>query len=208
MEILEFVRHNVSRLSPNLDKSLVQYAEDNNVEAVEILANLGADISFRHKNFTSLHWAAYWDSPEMVKFLLDHGSDIEEVTRDNEGTALHVAAEEANSNAMKVLLQRGANVNARDKEGSTPLHEAANKGYMKGAQLLIAYGADVKAVRDGQTPAECAKKNGHPLVSNWLMQIESGAVHVPDETERKYKIRQFLKKLLEPDVSTIAMYTS
>ena len=46
---------------------------------------------------------------------------------------------------VQVLLDKGANVNAKDDEGFTPLHQAAEWGHIEIVELLIASGAYVNA---------------------------------------------------------------
>ena len=58
---------------------------------------------------------------------------------------LHKACQEGNIKAVKQFLAEGADVNARGKEGYTPLHDAAEYGHKEIAELLIAKGADVNA---------------------------------------------------------------
>jgi len=60
--------------------------------------------------------------------------------------------------AMKFLVEEmGADVNARDNDGYTPLHHAAARGDNEMILYLISKGADVKAVaRSGQTVADMA----------------------------------------------------
>ena len=212
MAILEFVKRHVGILSLNFNRSLIEFTIGNDIDAVEIFLNLGADISTRDgrdEDYTPLHWAVYEDNVDMVKFLLDHDANIEEITNDNGSTALHLAAHKGYQLPMKVLLENGANVNAKDKSGKTPLHEAASSGNKAEAQLLIQYGADVKAVSENQTPADYARSNGHYDVARWLMEVQTGVKQgensdISVEPENKSKITQFLKRLLQPDVSITA----
>jgi len=63
-------------------------------------------------------------------------------------TALHQAAWDGRSSAVKRLLVKGEDVNCRDKSGQTPLHFAAIKGDKETVKVLIAYGANVNARDD------------------------------------------------------------
>ncbi len=60
--------------------------------------------------------------------------------------------------AVKFLVEElGADVNARDHNGYTPLHHAASRGDNELIQYLVSKGADVKAVsRSGQTTVDMA----------------------------------------------------
>ncbi len=55
------------------------------------------------------------------------------------------AAIDGNIEAVKLLIANGADVNARDKDGETPLHKTSSRGEKEIIELLIAKGADVNA---------------------------------------------------------------
>ena len=64
-----------------------------------------------------------------------------------------------------MLIASGADVNLRDWEEFTPLHNAAYNGHVGVAEILIDAGADAEATSyDGQTPYTCAVKKGHKAV--------------------------------------------
>ena len=60
-------------------------------------------------------------------------------------TSINKAAKEGNIDAVKQHLDAGVDVNAKDDEGQTPLHLAAEYGQKEVAVILITNGADVNA---------------------------------------------------------------
>jgi hypothetical protein len=103
-----------------------------------------------------LFHAAESGKPEMVREILLYHPDLE--MRNQEGkTALFAAGESrygdeegARVECVRLLADAGANVNARDGDGNTPLHEASLTDVEK---ELLERGADVNARnKDGETP--------------------------------------------------------
>lgn len=58
-------------------------------------------------------------------------------------TPLHEATKHKRIDAMRLLLEHGAEVDAKNKKKYTPLIEAVKRNYIDGAELLLSYGADV-----------------------------------------------------------------
>ncbi|MGO4259585.1 ankyrin repeat domain-containing protein [Lysobacter sp. TAB13] len=80
----------------------------------------------------------------MVGFLIDRRVDLDRPDRRNM-TALHYAALHKHLDAAKALIDAGALIDARDRNGSTPLAFAISDrkpGYQEMAELLAANGAD------------------------------------------------------------------
>lgn len=88
-------------------------------------------------------------------------------------TPLHNAAYRGDINAVKTLIEQGADVNARAGQVA-PLHTAASEGHANVVALLIEKGADVNAKsRWGYTPLMLAAMYGHADVAKFL--IDRGA---------------------------------
>ena len=75
---------------------------------------------------------------------------------------------------VKELIQAGADIEGRDKDGETPLIWASSYGHLEIVQELIQAGADVNAKdNDACTPLIWASSRGHLAVVQEL--IKSGA---------------------------------
>ncbi|QOJ78899.1 ankyrin repeat domain-containing protein [Infirmifilum lucidum] len=82
------------------------------------------------------------------------------------------AAARGDYGKVKELLDRGADVNTRDKYGWTPLHYAADGGHLEVARLLLDRGADVNTRdNDGRTPLDLARAMGHKEVVELLESV-------------------------------------
>jgi hypothetical protein len=79
------------------------------------------------------------------------------VDADTRGFYLTDDVQQRSIESLKLLLQAGGDINAKDARGLTPLHEAARWGWNDVVQFLVANGADVNAKDSrGNTPVESA----------------------------------------------------
>lgn len=130
-------------------------------------------LEFQSKSL--LHIAARRGKVEHLKRLLDIGSDPNELSRDtNQVTPLMLAVARSTTAFTELLLNKGADVNAKDKHEMSPLHYAAVNGRSKTILLLIEAGCGVSDVNDrGMTSLHFAAQNGHTKTVAIL--IEHGA---------------------------------
>ena len=75
--------------------------------------------------------------PKKVAELLKAGADIHAMDEDSL-TALHIAVIENHLETVKILLEAGAGVNAKDWDGRTPQIYAKQEGYNRVASFLKA----------------------------------------------------------------------
>jgi hypothetical protein len=121
-----------------------------------------------------LMYAAESGNPELVREILRYHPDLEARDRDGK-TAVFSASEyrydvddAARAECVRLLAQAGANVNARDSKGNTPLHET----FLNNVEIeLLKLGANVNARNnDGETPIFTTVDN-----TAILLFIEHGA---------------------------------
>lgn len=141
-------------------------------EIVEALFKAGADIQAQDKEGdTPFYYALDWDGhPDSIRMFLDRGIPIN--GRHKGLTWLMWAAKAGNVEAVKVLLERGADIHATDPEGNTALHHTilwtGPDPYRARVhpilELLLAKGANPAARnRAGATPLALAEEDASKL---------------------------------------------
>jgi len=112
---------------------------------------------------TALHFACFFGHPEVARLLVERGSDLRAVAEKfGNVQPLHSAVAGRSLATIELLLQNGADVNAKQQQGHTALHSAAHHGDVRLAKMLLQYGANpLQKLDDGQTPIDMAQKAGH-----------------------------------------------
>ncbi len=77
---------------------------------------------------TALHAAMFQKNMEVIKLLIEYGSDVNVQGLKNGYTPLHDAVWANNLEAVKILLKHGAKVDVKGKDGLTPYTKAKQEG--------------------------------------------------------------------------------
>ncbi|NWZ09893.1 ANFY1 protein, partial [Agelaius phoeniceus] len=148
---------------------------------------------------TLLHRAIDENSEQIACFLIRSGCDVnsprkpgpngegEEEAHDGQ-TPLHLAACWGLEEVIQCLLEFGANVNAQDAEGRTPIHVAISNQHNVIIQLMISH-PDIKLnVRDrqGMTPFACAMTYKNNKAAEAILKREPGAAEQVDNKGRNF----------------------
>jgi uncharacterized protein len=98
------------------------------VTALMIASGFGGQVRFAEYN---PHSGTEREAAECVQLALDRGADVNEAN-DAGQTALHVAAAQRGEEFIRFLVARGARLDAKDKQGRTPLDIAMGVGGGRG----------------------------------------------------------------------------
>jgi ankyrin repeat protein len=114
------------------------------------------------------------------------------------GTPLYWAAFHGHEKIAALLLDQGAQVNARGIESATPLYEAAYRGHAGTVKLLLKHLADVEAQnKSGHTPLYAAVSRCHEDVVRILLEAGANPNGPPGEAELPHALpRSFTRHRL------------
>ena len=169
-------------------------ALNGNIAILDKLLKAGADVESPNADGqTALMVIARSNNVDAAKLLLSHGANANAVEKFHEQTALIWASAQAQPAMVKVLVDAGANVNARSRVnnwerqvtaearaiarpsgGLTPLLYAARQGCVECVKILAGAGADLDlGDPDNVSPLLMASLNGRWEVAEYL--INKGA---------------------------------
>ncbi|MCK0154297.1 ankyrin repeat domain-containing protein [Alcanivorax sp. S6407] len=124
--------------------SLMTAADNGQKDAILALIGAQAEINATTSDgYSALYYAAGSNHPDVVTMLMAAGANPELGAGRYQWTPVHKAAQEGNYEVLENLLKYGANANARDTDGDTPMDLAMRKGYEKTPQVLGSYGGRI-----------------------------------------------------------------
>ena len=134
---------------------------------------------------SELHDAVRADDAQAVLKLLDADADLEESDY-MLGTPLHIAVSEGRAGMIELLVDRGADIEAKSElQGMRSLHLAAQLGELQIVETLLKQGADVNSGTDAdETVLHLATKAGNLTLIRLL--IDRGAKINAKENSRDF----------------------
>lgn len=133
-------------------------------------ANLKATASDQS---TALHYAVEYDQQATVQQLLEYqgGNALLTMVDADRKTPLHKAVwGDEKSEVVRLLLEYGAEVDAKNSFGFTPLHWAAKHGHLESAKILWLQGADHQCENGlGDTPVDLAQRWGQDQIAQYFL---------------------------------------
>lgn len=173
-----------------IDTLLIKATQLGHVEKVkDLIENHKANINATSVGTSVLHYAVFYNRPEIVNYLMECGVDFNFVNHSG-NTALACAVEKGNTDIAWILLDQ-ADPSIPDKLSLTPLHKAVKMDNFAMVETLLSINTDgewtkVNAVTtDGFTPLYLAASKGNveivKLLHEWKanLNIPSKALNTP-----------------------------
>lgn len=155
-------------LGDRIGSGLMIAAWEGNIPLMELFAARGADVNKTNRlGETALMHAAWKGHLNAVRWLIAHGARVEREAM--QWTALHYAVFAGQREVADLLLERGADINARSPNGSSVLMMAVYEGREDMARRLLARGADPRLKNEnGHGALEWAMKFDHTNIARLL----------------------------------------
>jgi len=198
---------------------------DQAMDFIKLVLDLGAEVNTRLAYETEVHvashvfWlkeegatpffrAAYGGDAEVMKLLLSRGANPEIVTKDHTtplmalaGVAFtqglsHHRSHQEDMEGLNLLLRLGADVNAANDQGMTPLMGAAHRGANEVIRVLVEYGANLRALDKGSYCGDARRTCSGPgmLALNYAMGVAVTVEAPVNRPETVALIKELMKE--------------
>ena len=134
----------------------------NNTPALDLLYRFGMNVNGIPGGVPPLRYVMAWTGDSLegapgVRWLLEHGADVNLSWGELDDAPLHIAAQRWNAQMVEALVQRGADVHRRRKDGRTAFAVAELQGNREVAAWLLAHGAKDELSELDHFVAACAR---------------------------------------------------
>ncbi len=182
--------------TPKVEQDFLDAVAQGNIKKATIALNYGAYVNaVNDDGYTALHLAAKQYNPQLVKFLLDKGADVDEIAhygpynnyshydhKDNPKTALQLAAEHGDFLTTYLLLAYGAK-DTKDSYGSSSLTArdyAITNGYDDVNALLLFFQKDEYCDRpdDNEAYASVSQDDFKKMLTRLVFDLISHGLDV------------------------------
>ncbi|CAB3409070.1 unnamed protein product [Caenorhabditis bovis] len=147
-------------------------ASNGYLEMMRLLYAHGAVITLVNEDEeTALHRAAHSGQTSAVRQLIEWDKRLILMKDEMGNSALHLAAKMGHDITTRVLLEAGADREARNSYQETPLIVAVEAGRLETTQQLISKGALVENPSDSRTVLHVAAERGFDNIARFLIQV-------------------------------------
>ncbi|WP_202081165.1 ankyrin repeat domain-containing protein [Caldalkalibacillus salinus] len=170
-DILEYI------MSKGHELTIFEAAAAGRQDRVQALLEQDQSIvaSYSPDGWTPLHLACFFGHYEVAEFLIQHGAPVDIRTKNEmDNLPIQTASSNKNLEIVALLLQNGADANAKQHHGGfTLLHEASLLGNVELVKLLLKHGADPHIANEtGQTPIDIAKGQNFTEILALLQDVK------------------------------------
>lgn len=117
---------------------LIQYTRLGLIDGIIKALQDGAAIDYKTNGLSAIGYACFYGKSEIVRWLIDNGKcDIEINSTATEITPLGISIQKGDLRSVEILLQRGANTLAKDKDGLPILYHALASKNLEIVKKLI-----------------------------------------------------------------------
>lgn len=175
--LLQKAPHLLDTLSKDGESALYVAVQNNQPAAVKYLIQAGANPDLKTRlGMNILMCSIYMGHEEIALELLDHTSiDLEQSLLDR-STVFHFAMEEKMGKVAERLCDMGCNASRTRIDGYTPLHIAADQGWLPGVQLLLRkcpYINFSSMTKSGDTAIQLAASHQHLEIEDLLRKYNA-----------------------------------
>ncbi|KAF7713452.1 Uncharacterized protein PECH_001310 [Penicillium ucsense] len=138
-------------------------------DVVSLLLDHGVSVELQNSSFeTPLYCASKNGHLHTVTLLIKRGATINHSSPRSLHSSLLAAAEQGKPEVARFLIRNGADVNACDRSGFSPLTKSAQRGHLSIVQLLLEAGAEFDG--SGSSPLIEACAHDHTQVVRFLLR--------------------------------------